>query len=82
MAKELKEYCSKKKNAAAAGDLERIEREARAKAESEIVEGVANEEYGYKPESYSLDIKNYGCTLATAAYIFTELTKTASLKRI
>lgn len=74
VAKELKEYCSKKKNAAAAGDLERIEREARAKAESEIVEGVANEEYGYKPESYSLDIKNYGCTLATAAYIAYSIT--------
>jgi hypothetical protein len=74
VAKELKEYCSKKKNAAAAGDLERIEREARAKAESEIVEGVANEEYGYEPETYSLDIKNYGCTLATAAYIAYSIT--------
>lgn len=74
VAKELKEYCSKKKNAAAAGDLERIVREARAKAESEIVEGVANEEYGYKPETYSLDIKNYGCTLATAAYIAYSIT--------
>lgn len=74
VAKELDAYKAKKKNKASLSDLERIEREARAKAESEIVEGVANQKYEYQPETYSLDIKNYGCTLATAAYIAYSIT--------
>ncbi|MCR5045485.1 MAG: hypothetical protein K6A42_02780, partial [Treponema sp.] len=48
--------------------------EAYEKASEEIIVGVENEKYGYKPQSYSTDIKNYGCVLATAAYIAYSIT--------
>ncbi len=50
-------------------DANQVAKIAREKAEREIVLGVANKDYGYNPETYNLDIKNYGCVLATAAYI-------------
>lgn len=55
-------------------DLKLVEKEAREKAQKEIQVGVENEKYGYEPETYSLDIKNYGCALSTAAYIAYSIT--------
>lgn len=42
--------------------------------EKTIVEGKKNAKYGYYPQTYSTDIKNFGCTLATAAYIAYSIT--------
>ncbi len=74
VAQELKEYCQKNNDSVTEADIKSFEKSARAKAEAEIVEGVANPKYGYEPESYNTDLKNYGCTLATAAYIAYSIT--------
>lgn len=63
-----------KANGVSAGEAEKIEKESRQKAEREIQVGVANKEYGYAPEDYESSLKNYGCTLATAAYIAYSIT--------
>ncbi len=42
---------------------------ARQYAETRIQNGVTNEEFGYYPETYNTDLKNYGCTLSTVSYI-------------
>ncbi|MBR5965830.1 MAG: hypothetical protein IK015_06925 [Treponema sp.] len=72
--KKVKEFLDKNGENVSPDEIKRVGDEARAKALSEIVEGVANKTYGYNPETYSLDIKNYGCTLATAAYIAYSIT--------
>ncbi|MBQ6028389.1 MAG: hypothetical protein IJL24_02530, partial [Treponema sp.] len=74
VAQELKAFCQKNNDSVTEADLKSFEKNARAKAEAEIVEGVANPKYGYEPESYNTDLKNYGCTLATAAYIAYSIT--------
>lgn len=74
VARELKNYCKKNGDSVTEAGIKEFEKAARAKAESEIVEGVANEKYGYEPETYNTDLKNYGCTLATAAYIAYSIT--------
>ena len=73
-AKKISDYVAANGGSASAEEIKRVGDAARAKASAEILVGEANKEYGYKPESYSLDIKNYGCTLATAAYIAYSIT--------
>lgn len=66
---EVKNYCMKHGSQTSPAQLKEIEKAARAQAEKEIVAGVPNEKYSYKPEAKASDIYSYGCTLATAAYI-------------
>ena len=66
---EVKNYCMKHGSQTNPDQLKDVEKAARAQAEKEIVAGVPNEKYSYKPESKTADIYSYGCTLATAAYI-------------
>lgn len=72
-AQKVKDFLAKN-SGASADEIKLVGDDARAKAASEIVEGVANEKYGYEPETYNTDLKNYGCTLATAAYIAYSIT--------
>lgn len=69
-----KEVIQAAKRTTNAAELEKVAKDARAKAEREIIEGEKNEAYGYKPESGSVDLERYGCTLSTAAYIAYSIT--------
>lgn len=73
-AKKIRDFVAANGGSASADEMKKVGDAARAKAASEILAGEVNEEYGYKPESGSLDIKNYGCALATAAYISYSIT--------
>ena len=73
-AQKVNEFLAANGGSASAEEIKRVGDAARAKAGSDIVVGEANDKYGYNPQSFSLDIKNYGCTLATAAYIAYSIT--------
>lgn len=74
----VKAFCVEHPNEVSEAKIKEVESEARAQAEREIVEGVANQKYSYKPETKVTDIYSFGCTLATAAYIAYSITGKAA----